>query len=86
MEYSQRISQIANLTMDTHYLKLSTIQSFKGWEADTLICIINNQYGDGATASLPQLVYTGITRAKENLLVINIGSQQYHDFFEAAAR
>lgn len=73
-----------SFTMDTHYLKLSTIQSFKGWEADTLICIINN--GDGTTASLPQLVYTGITRAKENLLVINIGSQQYHDFFEAAAR
>lgn len=39
-----------------------------------------------AVASLPELVYTGITRAKENLPVINIGSQQYHDFFEAAAR
>ena len=39
-----------------------------------------------AVASLPELVYTGITRAKENLLVINIGYQQYHDFFEKAAR
>ena len=72
-------------TIDTYDLKLSTIQSFKGWEANTIICIVlNEQYGDTAKPPSPQLVYTGITRAKENLLVINVECQQYHRFFETA--
>ena len=72
-------------TMDTHDLKLSTIQSFKGWEANTIICIVlNEEYGDTAKPPSPQLVYTGITRARENLLVINVECPLYHRFFETA--
>lgn len=68
----------------THNLKLSTIQSFKGWEAPTIICIIQNDiYSDENIVTSPELVYTGITRAKENLLVINIGDNRYHDFFQS---
>lgn len=63
-------------TMVTNNLKLSTIQSFKGWEAPTIICIIQN-------VTSPELIYTGITRAKENLLVINIGENHYHEFFNS---
>lgn len=70
-------------TMDTRNLTLSTIQSFKGWEANTIICIILSEwYGDTQVSSSPQMVYTGITRAKENLLVINVGDQKYHQFFQ----
>lgn len=70
-------------TMATHYLKLSTIQSFKGWEAQTVICIIQTDvYGDGNVITSPELIYTGITRAKENLFVINIGNNDYDDFFK----
>lgn len=68
----------------THNLKLSTIHSFKGWEAPTVICIIQNDiYSDEDVVTSPELVYTGITRAKENLLVINIGDNRYHDFFQS---
>lgn len=70
-------------TMVTHHLKLSTIQSFKGWEAQTVICIIQNDvYGDENIITSPELIYTGITRAKENLFVINIGNNDYDDFFK----
>lgn len=71
-------------TIITHNLKLSTIQSFKGWEAPTIICIIQNDiYSDENVVTSPELVYTGITRAKENLLVINIGDNKYHNFFKS---
>ena len=70
-------------TMLTNHLKLSTIQSFKGWEAPTVICIIqNDKYSDENVILSNELVYTGITRAKENLFVINIGNEKYHEFFQ----
>ncbi|WP_294598560.1 UvrD-helicase domain-containing protein [uncultured Rikenella sp.] len=68
-------------SMVSHHLKLSTIQSFKGWEAQTVICIIpKDAYKDVVTS--PELIYTGITRAKENLFVINIGNNDYDEFFK----
>lgn len=71
-------------TMVTHNLKLSTIQSFKGWEAPTIICIIqDDSFNDDNIVISPELIYTGITRAKENLLVINIGENRYHEFFKS---
>ena len=70
-------------TMVTRHLKLSTIQSFKGWEAQTVICIIQNDaFSDDNIITSPELIYTGITRAKENLYVINIGNNEYDDFFK----
>lgn len=69
-------------TVLTRRLKLSTIQSFKGWESPTVICIIqNDRYADDNVVSSSELIYVGLTRAKENLLVINIGNQQYDTFF-----
>lgn len=64
-------------TMLSHKLKMSTIYSFKGWEAKTVICII--QAGDSEQS---ELVYTAITRAKDNILVINLGNSTYHEFFK----
>jgi len=55
-------------------MKLSTIHSFKGWEVDTLFIVI-------ATDSTEELVYTGITRCRTNLVIINVGNQKYHQFF-----
>lgn len=62
-------------TTDTHCLKISTIQSFKGWESPSVIFIIEDE------SSVPETVYSAITRARENLYVINIGSDIYHQFF-----
>ena len=60
--------------------KLSTIHSYKGWEAHTLILIIseiNNQNNHN------ELIYTALTRASKNLIIIDIDSNGlYRDFFE----
>lgn len=65
-------------------IKLSTIQSFKGWESPTVICIIqNSRYTTNNILTSSELIYTGITRAKENLLIINIGNHKYDVFFQS---
>lgn len=70
-------------TVVSRNLKLSTIQSFKGWESKTVICIIqNDRYNEDNEVSSSELIYTGLTRAKENLLIINIGNKEYDTFFK----
>jgi len=50
-------------------LKISTIYSFKGWEAIHVIILIPESWkGDG---NLDYLVYTAITRTRKNLIVLN---------------
>lgn len=75
-------------TMDTNNLKLSTIHSFKGWEAPTVILFIESEEGDlqkfkvPSNLDNPELIYTAITRARENLYIINLGNKKYDDFFK----
>jgi len=59
-------------------IKLATIHSFKGWEATTLFLIIEEQYdrGDFRTA-FSELIYTGLTRTRSNLIVLNYGNMEY---------
>jgi hypothetical protein len=86
--YKQNKSRIEkqlkqSFTTDTPYLKLATIHSFKGWEAQTIVLIIQSEWREqGEQFNVPELVYTGITRSRENLIVINVGNRYYHDFFE----
>lgn len=72
-------------TTDKRCLKLSTIQSFKGWESPSVIFILENGFALKGTASpmSPQIIYTAITRARENIYIINIGDSFYHDFFKS---
>ncbi|WP_338429612.1 nuclease-related domain-containing DEAD/DEAH box helicase [Synechococcus elongatus] len=60
--------------------KFSTIYSFKGWEAHTLILVISNILNIEEGESLEELIYTGITRAKNNLIILN-ETEKYQDFF-----
>ena len=62
-------------------LKLSTIHSFKGWEIDTLFLIIENPNFLTEDDEQDELIYTAITRCRNNLIVFNIGNTRYHDFF-----
>lgn len=65
-------------------LKLSTIHSFKGWEIDTLFLIIdppNPRSEDDKDDEKDELIYTAITRCRNNLIIFNIGNTRYHDFF-----
>ena len=58
-------------------IKISTIHSFKGWEANTLFLILDPQNENHLNTSFDELVYTGITRSKENLIVLNFGKEKY---------
>ena len=76
-------------TMDSEELKVSSIHSYKGWDADNVILIIQpdsdlDEFGGFNTWDLPSLVYTAITRAKQNLFVLNIGNNQFDRFFRSA--
>jgi superfamily I DNA/RNA helicase len=39
------------------------------------------QYTIRPEENSPELVYTAITRCKENLFIINCGNERYHEFF-----
>lgn len=55
-------------------MKLSTLHSFKGFESPTVFVIVNEPDG-------PELLYTGLTRAKENIVVLLPEGSRYSDFF-----
>lgn len=67
--------------MNPGTVKLSIIHSFKGWESDTLVILIEKGT-DADNPSDDELVYTAITRCRNSLLVLNKGNPRYHDFFE----
>lgn len=81
-----------HFTTDTDYLKMATIHSFKGWEAPNVILILepvldsHAKYSIGPIENVPELIYTAITRAKENLFIINLGNNKYHEFFNSSIR
>ncbi|MDP2022917.1 MAG: NERD domain-containing protein [Hydrogenophaga sp.] len=56
-------------------IKLSTIHSFKGLEAQTVFCILTPE--DEA-----EMVYTGITRAQKNLVVFDSSTSRFRSFFQ----
>ena len=86
-QYQHNISKIHeirrnrknNLWFKTGTIKLSTIHSFKGWEMHTVFLLLEN---DGQHSVNPELVYTGITRARFNLIIFNLDNLEYHRFFD----
>lgn len=63
---------------DDWRLKLCTLQSFKGWEYDTIITVIpGRDYKH--TSSISKLVYTSMSRARRNLVVLNL-NEEYNSF------
>lgn len=59
--------------LNSGVMKLSTVQSFKGWEIPTLFLIIDSDSDE--------VIYTAITRAKHNIIVFNIQDNKYYKFF-----
>lgn len=75
-------------TTDKRCMKLSTIQSFKGWESPSVIVILEEDFYSrlsGFEPMAPETIYTAITRARENMHIINIGNDTYHNFFNSQA-
>lgn len=68
-----------NFRMNPGLMKLSTIHSFKGWEIKNLFLVIENTDIDEFIS--PELVYTALTRCRNNLFVFNVGNNEYDNFF-----
>ena len=86
-ENNTKIEEIRRLRknhfyMKTGTIKLSTIHSFKGWEIDTLFLFIEKEEDEKEYANA-ELIYTGLTRARKNLVIFNLGNKKYDDFFKA---
>ncbi len=78
-----RANKKAHFTMASTGIKMSTIYSYKGWEAACVVLIILPEPGPyDALENRPELIYTAITRAKDNLLIINLSNTTYHNFFQ----
>lgn len=60
--------------LNSGVMKLSTLHSFKGFESPTVFVLVNDLDG-------PELVYTGLTRAKENIVIFLPENSRYADFF-----
>ena len=71
-----------NFWMNTGTNKLTTIHSFKGWEINTLFLIIDSENSDENEFTTDELIYTAITRCKQNLIIINIANHKYDSFFK----
>jgi|LGOV01.1.fsa_nt_gb hypothetical protein len=85
-----RRNKKSNFWMNPGTIKLSTIHSFKGWEIHTLFLIIE-EYPEkegfyDKKISSDELIYTGITRCKYNLIIFNIENIQYDMFFKTIAQ
>ncbi len=88
----RRVAKV-HFTTDVDKLKLATIQSFKGWESKSIILIIQPESPCDSEAeedsitprelhNIPAHIYTAITRARENLFILNLGNEAFHDFFK----
>lgn len=80
-----------HFTTDCESIKFSTIHSFKGWEAKNVILLLQPEMKDDekfegyyirARENTPALIYTAITRARNNLFIINLGNKEYDSFFK----
>ena len=78
-KYSKSYEKISGakkmgFNLNSGVMKLSSTHSFKGFESPFIFLIVNNN-------DSPEMVFTGLTRAKENLIVLLEKGSPYLDFF-----
>ena len=78
-KYSQNYREISaakkkGFNLNSGVMKLSSIHSFKGFESPFIFLL-------ASTKDSPELILTGLTRAKENLVVFIEESSLFYDFF-----
>ena len=83
----RRVNKV-HFTIDSDEIKMATIHSFKGWESPTIVLVLQPEgvveidlNGMVENENSAALIYTAITRAKQNLFILNMGNEKYHDFF-----
>lgn len=93
----RRPYKLYKFDLNTGSMKFSSLHSFKGWEIHTVFFLFDK--GDDAEFEFmkrqhsttdvdeefvnSEIIYTGLTRARNNINIINIGNMKYHLFFEA---
>ena len=75
-EHARKVgaSKKYGFNLNSGVMKLSTIHSFKGYESPTIFLFV------GPKDSV-EMVYTGLTRARENIVVIIHEGSEYREFF-----
>lgn len=78
-KYSKSYDKISSakkmgFNLNSGVMKLSSTHSFKGFESPFIFLLINNN-------DSPEMVFTGLTRAKENLMILLERGSPYLDFF-----
>ncbi len=61
--------------MNSGVIKICTIHSFKGWEIENVVLLLD--FGPKEA----ELIYTGLTRSRRNLIVIDMYGSVYGEFF-----
>lgn len=72
---NMRRSKKVGFNHNNGVIKLATIHSFKGFESPTVFLILNANDQD-------EMVYTGITRAKFNIMIFLQTGSKYKSFFD----
>ena len=67
--------------MNSGTIKISTINSFKGWESEMVFLILEPKYENDTkfNQSFDELLYTGLTRCRRNLVIVNFGNKEYDE-------
>lgn len=78
-KYSKSYEKISSakkmgFNLNSGLMKLSSTHSFKGFESPFVFLLVNKN-------DSPEMVFTGLTRAKENLMVLMDRGSSYLDFF-----
>jgi hypothetical protein len=73
---SANASKKQGFNLNSGLMKLSTIHSFKGFESPTVVLLVND-------SDSPEIIYTGLTRAKENIIIFSTRNCKYSSFFES---
>jgi len=74
---SLRNNKKLHFYMNSGTVKLSTIHSFKGWESESVFLIIERNHTN-VEATFDEILYTGLTRSRKNLIIINFGNEAYN--------
>lgn len=78
-KYSKKYQEISSakkksFNLNSGVIKLSSTHSFKGFESPFVFLLVNSK-------DSPEMVFTGLTRAKENVVVFLEEGSPYFDFF-----
>lgn len=81
-DYNHTLEKIRRMkkhsfNMNSGTIKLCTVHSFKGWEISTVVLVLDSKNIND------ELVYTALTRAKRNVIVISFGNERYDGFFDS---